>query len=218
MIREILKMRSIAGYFIRFLIIASMLALFSVVPSHIAQADPAGVTVERYYATWEDEFRTSSTTFVDIEPTAGYYPLNLTFTPAVTGQYMLIASFTVSNSATNRQTSVQLLSNGTQIFNKIFTPSYAADYFTTGHTQISQLTGGTAYTYQMQIRTSQATGTAKIRDASIIVIKVENYYYASDDATYNYSTATYQDGLSLSIPAEATGEYLVLSAASVSSS
>jgi hypothetical protein len=69
----------------------------------------------------------------------------------------------------------------------------------------------------MQVRTSNATGTAKIRDASVIVIKVVNYYYTSDNNTYNYTTGTYQDGLSLNIPAEASGEYLVMSASSITS-
>jgi hypothetical protein len=134
-------MRSIAGYYIRFLLVASMLALFAAVPSQIVRAEPAGVTVERYYVTWEDEWRTSSTTFVNIEPTVGYYPLNLTFIPAVTGNYMLITSFTVSNSSTARQTSVQVMRNSTQMFSQTFTPGYAADYFTSGYTQVSQLTG-----------------------------------------------------------------------------
>ncbi len=211
-------MRSMVCFYMRFLIIASLLALFTVVPAQVAQADPAGVTVERYYVTWEDEWRTSSVAYVDIQPTAGYYPLNLTFTPAVTGNYMFITSFTVSNSSTARQTSVQVLRNGTQIFSQMFTPSYGADYFTSGYTQVSQLEGQTSYTYQMQVMTSNATGPAKIRDASIIVIKVENYYYASDNNTYNYTTGTYQDGLSLNIPAAASGEYLVMSASSITSS
>jgi hypothetical protein len=217
MIRERLKLSSAAGYLIRILATVSLLALFPVAPLHVAKAEPAGVTVERYYATWTDEWRTSSTTYVDIQPTAGYYPLKMTFTPAVTGNYMLITSFTISNVATNRQTHVRVLRNGTQLFNQEFTPSYGADYFTSGYTQVSQLQGQTTYTYQMQVMTNHVTGTARIRDATISVIKVENYYCASDDATYNYTAGIYQDGLSLDIPADASGEYLVLAASSVAS-
>jgi hypothetical protein len=36
MINETIKMRSIAGYLIRFILVASMLALFAVVPAQIA--------------------------------------------------------------------------------------------------------------------------------------------------------------------------------------
>jgi hypothetical protein len=189
---------------------------FLVLPPQVAHADPAGVTVQRYYCIWENEWTTTSTSYVDIEPSTGYKPLNLTFTPPVTANYLLIVCFTVSNSDTSGTTSAQLLQNDTQIYLREWTPTSTLDYVTSGYTNVLPLTGGTPYTFKIQLKTS--AHTAKIRDTSIILFKITNYYSAIDDNTYTFTTSTYVDGLSLSIPSPASGDYLVLTSTSVSSS
>jgi len=202
----------------RWLATLSLLVVsFLVLPPQVAHADPAGVTVQRYYSTWEAEWTTTSTSYVDVEPSTGYYPLQLTFTPPVTADYLLIACFTVSNSNTSGTTSAQLLQNTAQIYYREWTPTAVGDWVTSGYTSVLSLTGNTPYTFKIQLKTSNASYTAKIRDCSIILFKITNYYSSSDDITRTFNTDAYQDGLSLSIPSAASGDYLVLASTSVSS-
>ena len=212
------KVSDLAGNFTRLWIILSLLVVsFLVLPPQVAHADPAGVTVQRYYSTWEAEWTTTSTSYVDVEPSTGYYPLQLTFTPPVTADYLLIACFTVSNSSTSGTTSAQLLQNTAQIYYREWTPTAVGDWVTSGYTSVLSLTGNTPYTFKIQLKTSNASDTAKIRDCSIILFKITNYYSSSDDITRTFNTDAYQDGLSLSIPSAASGDYLVLASTSVSS-
>ena len=46
----------------------------------ISWSDPLP-TIQRYYTTWEDEVSTTNTDWVNPMPSAGFYPLQLTFTP-----------------------------------------------------------------------------------------------------------------------------------------
>jgi len=201
----------------RLWIILSLLVVpFLVLPQQAARADPAGVTVQRYYCIWEAEWTTTSTSYVDVEPSTGYYPLKLTFTPPVTADYLVIACFTVSSSSTSGTTSVQLLQNTAQIYYREWTPTATGDWVGAGYTDVLSLSGSTSYTFQIQLKTS--AHTAKIRDASIILFKTANYYHACDDNTYTFNTDAYQDGLSLSIPGSASGDYLVLTSTSICSS
>ena len=59
------KVSDLAGNFTRLWIILSLLVVsFLVLPPQVAHADPAGVTVQRYYSIWEDEWTTTSTSLV----------------------------------------------------------------------------------------------------------------------------------------------------------
>ncbi|MBN1191820.1 MAG: hypothetical protein JXA46_18860 [Dehalococcoidales bacterium] len=208
----------VTGYFCRFLLVLALIAIsFTIIMAGDARADPAGVTVQRYYAVWEDEWTTISTDYVDIEPGTGYYPLKLTFTPPDDADYLVIACFTVSNTSTTTSTSVQILYNSVQVYYRTWIPTAAGDHVTAGFADVYSLTGGTPCTFQMQLNTGGTSGTAMIRDASIMVFKVSSYYYSSDYNTHNFNSGTYQDGLSLSIPSAAVGDYLVLASTSVSS-
>ena len=123
----------------------------------------------------------------------------------------------MSNSSTSGTTSTQLLQGATQIYYREWTPTAVGDYVTSGYTSVLSLTGNTSYTFKIQLKTSNASYTAKIRDCSIILFKITNYYSNSDDITRTFNTSAYQDGLSLSIPSAASGDYLVLASTSVSS-
>jgi hypothetical protein len=203
-------------YFTRLWISLCIILCSFLIPAGGIEADPAGVTVERYYCVWEDVFSTTSTSAVDIQPSAGYYPLKLVLTPPATADYLLLLSFTVTNEAENDATITELYQNGVQIYYRNFTPNTAGDWVTAGYTDVIMLTGGTEYTFQIMVKTSGGAA-ALIRDTNLILFKVTNYYYAFDDNTYTYSTSTYQDGLSLNIPNPVAGDYLVITSNSLSS-
>jgi len=213
------KMPDIARCLTRLWIVLSLLLLgtFIAAPPQVAQADPPGVTVQRYYAAWEQQWGTANMTYSDIEPSTGYYPLKLTFTPPTTADYLVIAGMALSNSSTNIATSVQLSMNTVPVFSQSYVPNSAADYATTGFADVFSLAGGTSYTFQVQLMTG-GSSTAYIRDATIVVFKITNYYYATDNTSSVFDTGTYQDGLSLSIPSSASGDYLVIASSYATSS
>ncbi|MBN2240075.1 MAG: hypothetical protein JW712_09900 [Dehalococcoidales bacterium] len=201
-----------------FIVLSLFTGVIVLTPPETVLSDPAGVTVPRYYANWEEEWRTSSATFVDVEPSTGYFPLTLTFTPPDTANYLVVVCFSLSNSNTNYTTSVQVLLNSTQLFSQGYSPNSAIDYVTSGFTKILNLTGGTSYTLQTQLATSNNMGTAKIRDASVLIFKIQNYYEATTVTPLTITSDIYQDALTLSIPSPAAGEYLVMASTSVVSS
>jgi len=86
------------------------------------------------------------------------FPLKLSFTPPASGNYLLLFSSSISNSSTNYATSVQILQNNTQIFVQSYIPISATDYVILGFTEVIPLTGGNAYTFQVQISTGNAAG------------------------------------------------------------
>jgi hypothetical protein len=68
----------------------------------------------------------------------------------------------------------------------------------------------------VQLETSNTSYAAKIRDCSLIIVLLTNYYYSSDDNYRDFASTIYQDGLTLSIPTPTAGDYLVLAATSIS--
>ena len=176
----------------------------------VAQAAPSGVTVNRYFCHWHDEVSTANTTWTEIEPSTGYYPLQLTFTPPSTADYLLLHCTTLSNSSTSYTTSYRLMRNDTELCNRAYTPEEAGDYVPFCCHKVMSLTGSTEYTFKMQFMTSNAGGTAYLRDGHILVVQVSDYHYVEANTENSTISTTYVDKATLTFTPSSAGDYLVL--------
>ncbi|MEA2086401.1 MAG: hypothetical protein U9O84_05155, partial [Chloroflexota bacterium] len=175
-------------------------------------------TINRYYTTWEEEVSTTHTTWVDPEPSAGFYPLKLTFTPPAEGKYLVMACATLSNSSISYYTDWQFLretaGTTTEICRRQYKPRQVGDYVPFGTHNVMAL-GPQEYTFKMQFRTSDAGGTALMRHARIMIFRVEGYYHEVDEPVSSTTETTYQDKTILSFTPPATDDYLVVSSVSI---
>ena len=176
----------------------------------VARAAPTGVTVNRYYTTWEARVETTSIDWVDPMPSTDYYPLKLTFTPPQTANYLVIGCATLSNSSTSYTTSWQFLRNTTEIQSRDFTPREVEDYVPFGCHEVVSLTGSTEYIFKMQFKTSDASGIAYMRNARIIVFQVSDYHYAEVTGETSTDLTGYVDKTTLTFTPSSAGDYLVL--------
>ena len=188
-------------------------ALFVISPlllPDITRAAPAGVTVNRYFCHWMGEVSTTNTTWTDPEPSAGYYPLQLTFTPPSTANYLILHAATLSNSSTSYQSSYQILIDSTALCSCPFTPREVGDYMPFYGHDVMELTGGTEYTFKMQFKTSNTSGIAYLRGGHILIVQVSDYHTAYVEAESNTTSETYVDKTTLTFTPSSAGDYLVL--------
>ncbi len=197
--------RVVAGLFLCVLLVVPPLLI-----PQVAQAAPPGVTVNRYFCYWMGEVSTTNTTWTDPEPSAGYYPLQLTFTPPSTANYLLIHCATLSNSSTSYQSSYRFLRDSTELCSCPFTPREVGDYMPFYWHHVMELTGGTEYTFKMQFKTSNAGGTAYLRAGHILIIQVGDYHTAYEASESNTTSETYVDKTTLTFTPSSAGDYLVL--------
>jgi hypothetical protein len=120
------------GIYLLMLMLASVIVIYPI----DVQADPAGVTLQRYYCTRENEWSTSSTSYIDVQPSSSYYPLQLTFTPPVDSPYLVIFCCSLSNANTSATTTVQVLQDTTQIYYRESTPYASGDWATPGFAEV----------------------------------------------------------------------------------
>jgi|GEM_PF-3590980 len=162
------------------------------------------------YENSDDESTTTSTSFID-KVTLG------PFTPISSDNYLIIASAFVTNSGTY-MTDVQLVDGaGTVYGGENFQPRDANGvnmyYAFTTH-EVLSLTGGASYTFKIQYKTSDAAGTAKIKNARILARKITTFYENTSEDLSETTSTSYVDKLSLTLPSTATaGDYLVIGTA-----
>lgn len=189
----------------------------AVMANDISGSDPPP-TINRYYTTWEDEVQTTSTDWVDPMPSAGFYPLKLTITPPAEGKYLVMACATLSNSSTDYYTDWQFLretaGDTTEICRRQYKPRQVGDYVPFGTHNLMTL-GHQEYTFRMQFRTSDASSTALMRHARIIIFRVEGYYHEVDEPVSSTTETTYQDKAILAFTPPTTGNYLIVSSVSI---
>ena len=193
------------GLFLCLLLVVSPLSI-----PQAAQAAPSGVTVNRYFCHWMGEISTTNTTWTDPELSAGYYPLQLTFTAPSTANYLVLYSTILSNSSTSYTTSYQFLVNEIQYCACPFTPREVGDHMPFSWHGVMELNGGTEYTFKLQFRTSNASGTAYLENGHILIIQVSDYHTAYEEAESNTTSTTYVDKTTLTFTPSSAGDYLVV--------
>jgi hypothetical protein len=205
--------------FLTFSIAISSLLLGITIFNHNLPKDTPevlGVATQNYYiestasSTWA-----TNTTYQD--------KAVLTFTPDDNSTYVIIASWIMGESSTSYQSKAKLTrTTGTaKDFNEIiYAPKATTDLIAAGTFGID--TFGSApgsQTYKIQYGTSSTSGTASIRQAKIIAIKLttlDQNNLAETRTTNN--TTTYVDKNTLTFTPATAGDYIILATGTIDES
>ncbi len=183
----------------------------------IVWSDPQ--TYERYCVESEGIQTTTLTTL----QTA----LTLTFTPNVTGDFLILAYAVLGQSSTSYTTEWQVDygAGPTVIDVGVLAPADAAERATAGTHDVVNLSAGTSYSFRIKYRTTNASGTASIESLCLYAIAVSAVSAGPDDSTKhaettaaNTTSATYVDNTTLTFTPSAQGDYLVLASMGIACS
>jgi len=147
----------------------------------------------------------------------------LTFTPDDDGTYLIMASWLMQESSASYQYKAKLTrTTGTPTdFNGfLYQPKDATDYLAGG--VVAYETFGTSpgsQTYKIQYGTSSTSGTARIKEAKIIAIKLNaDDKYAESAARSTQTATSYGDKTTLTFTPGSTGDYIILASATIDGS
>lgn len=166
-------------------------------------------TKERQYNESEGESTTTSNVFQD--------KVTLTFTPGATKNYLIIASGLVAHASTSYVTEVQLTIDGSTYAINEFQPSGAAatNYYSFASHKVVSL-DATAHTIKVQYRSTTSGQTAKIKNALIIAVEVQDYETAISETQSQTTSTSYQDKTTLTFTPASAGDYLIIATADLS--
>jgi hypothetical protein len=166
---------------------------------------------ERRYNESEGESTTTSNTFQD--------KVVLTFTPSATKNYLIIASGLVAHASTFYATEVQLTIDGSVYAINEFQPTGAAgtNYYSFASQKVVSL-GATSHTIKIQYRSMTSGQTAKIKNARIIALEIQDYQTAIAEAQSQTNSTSYQDKATLTFTPTSAGDYLIIATADLSAS
>jgi len=160
-------------------------------------------TYERYLNFYGTEQTTTSTTWQDAH--------TITFTPNVTGDFLVLSSSTLQNDSTSDYTEVQVIYNSTVVNTRQFTPALTTEGCTFGTHEVISLTGDTSYTFKTQYR-SGAGATARISDCRFNIFNISDYHDATEGSgstTVESYTPTPENMATLTFTPATAGDYLI---------
>jgi len=180
------------------------------IPPEILKTKAATEDRQNYYAESTGESTTTNTSYQD--------KTTLTFTPDDNSTYVIVASWLMRESSTSYQVLAKLTrTTGTaKDFNElIYQPKDASDYISGGAVAIDTFGSSPgSQTYKIQYMTNNASGTAGIKEAKIIAIKLTNLdKYAEVEARTQTALTAYQDKTTLTFTPETAGDYIILASA-----
>ena len=173
-------------------------------------------TVQNYYSESTAQSTTTSTAYQD--------KTTLTFTPDANSTYLIISSWLNQMSSTNYYSYTKLIrTTGTaKNFNElIYRPRDTTDYISGGTIGIDTFGASpTAQTYKIQYRSSSTSGTARIQQAKIFAIKLNDNVdkYAQAETRTTTTSTTYQDKVTLTFTPDTAGDYLIFASATLDGS
>lgn len=122
----------------------------------------------------------------------------MTFTPNVTGNFLILAYANLGQSSTSYFTEWQLVYSAgpTMIDTGVIAPVNIAERATAGTHDVVNLSSGTSYSFKIQYRTNNIAGTASIEKLSLAAVAVPDYHHI-DGSAANTTLQTYQDNATL---------------------
>ena len=144
----------------------------------------------------------------------------LIFTPDPNSEYLIIASWLMNESSVSYQVKAKLtrITGTSKDFNElIYQPKDATDYISGGAIGIDSFGAAPGMqVYRIQYATNNTLGTARIRDAKIIAIKLTPAdEYAQEEVRTTTSAVTSTDKTTLSFTPATPGNYIVIASATV---
>jgi len=175
-----------------------------------AKAYGADTTRQAYYEEAATQSTTTQTSYQD--------KVTLTFTPDDSSTYMILGTWLLQGSSTSYQAKAKLTrTTGTakDFGEQIYQPKDNTDYISGACLGIDTFgTSPGSQTYKIQFCSNNAGGTARIKEARIIAIKlVSADQYAQSESRSTTTSTSYQDKTTLTFTPESQGDYIIIATA-----
>jgi hypothetical protein len=160
-----------------------------------------------YEVSYQESLATSSTTSVAYQD-----KVSISFTPQVTADFVIIATAEVQGSSTSYQAKARLTVNSTTHQELAYRVKDTTDWYPFSGLKRLTLNGGTNYEIKIQFSTNNAAGTARIRNAGLIILSLQSEY-AESEALSTTSNTNWEDKTTLTFTPPSNGDYLVIATA-----
>ena len=160
-----------------------------------------------YEIRYQESLSASSTT-----STAYQDKISISFTPQITSNFTIIATAEVQGSSTSYRAKAQLAVNSSTYQELIYRVKDTTDWYPFCGLKQLTLNGGTNYNLKVQFCTSNAAGTAYIRNARLLVLSLASEYAESESLSTTGNT-NWQDKAALSLTPTTSDDYLLLATA-----
>lgn len=147
---------------------------------------------------------TASTTYQD--------KISISFTPQITSNFTIIATAEVQGSSTSYRARAQLAVNSSTYQELVYRVKDMTDWYPFCGLKQLTLNGGTNYNFKVQFCTSNAAGTAYIRNARLLVLSLASEYAESEGLSTSGST-NWQEKATLSLTPATSDDYLLIATA-----
>jgi hypothetical protein len=151
-----------------------------------------------------EESATTSTTYQN--------KVTISFTPQVTADFIIIAAAEVQGSSTSYQAKAQLAVGSTTYQELAYRVKDPTDWYPFNGLKRLTLNGGTNYLIELQFCTNNAGGTARIRNARLLIISLQSEYAESEELSTTSNTS-WEDKATLTFTPPSSGDYLIIATA-----
>ncbi len=151
-----------------------------------------------------EESTTTSTTYQN--------KVLISFTPQVTADFVIIAAAEVQGSSTSYQAKACLAVDSTTYQEVAYRVKDPTDWYPFNGLKRLTLNGGANYLIEIQFCTNNAGGTARIRNARLLIISLQSEYTESEELSTTTSTS-WQDKATLTFTPPSDGDYLIIATA-----
>jgi hypothetical protein len=160
-----------------------------------------------YEVSYQESLAASSTTSVAYQD-----KVSISFTPQVTADFVIIATAEVQGSSTSYQAKARLTVNSTTHQELAYRVKDTTDWYPFSGLKRLTLNGGTNYEIKIQFSTNNAAGTARIRNAGLIILSLQSEYAESEALSTTINT-NWEDKTTLTFTPPSNGDYLVIATA-----
>jgi hypothetical protein len=138
--------------------------------------------------------------------------VTISFTPQVTADFIIIAAAEVQGSSTSYQAKARLAVDSTTYQELAYRVKDPTDWYPFNGLKRLTLNGGTNYLIELQFCTNNAGGTARIRNARLLIISLQSEYAESEELSTTSNTS-WEDKATLTFTPSSSGDYLVIATA-----
>jgi hypothetical protein len=160
----------------------------------------------QYYNSSDGESSTTSGTYSD--------KVVLTFTPSLTGYYLVIASAELRGSSNSYNVRVQMTIDGTTYANPTWQPDEANMWESFFTSKVVNLGSG-SHTIRIQYSSENSAQTVTIRRARIMALRLSDFESNEAETQQTVTSGTYADIVTKTFTPSTAGVYLIVATAEV---
>lgn len=151
-----------------------------------------------------EESATTSTTYQN--------KVTISFTPQVTADFIIIAAAEVQGSSASYQAKARLAVNSTTYQELAYRVKDPTDWYPFNGLKRLTMNGGANYEVKMEFCTNNVAGTARIRNARLILLSLQSEY-AESEGLSTTNSISWQDKVTLTFTPPSSGDYLIIATA-----